>query len=343
MLEIFVITVCLMINAILAGSETAFIALSKQTLRALAKRGDQKAKQILRLRENPERTLSIIQIGITFVGAFAAAVGGAGAEESLAPWLGSKFGLSETMSEMISILLVVIPITYASVVFGELVPKTLALRRSMFIASLATPWLNFLSRLLNPIISVFEWSTKKVIGLFPSKHTAPDDQESQSPTLDEVVSPLNRQYIMNMVKIERTIVREIFVRWKDVAFLTTNDSIENVETKLVTSGHTRVPILQDGKVIGILNSKEFLAFQKTGNSNWQSLCRSTVSLQETTPILTALRLLQEKRAHLAIVYNRTDLTGIITMEAIFEEIVGDIYDEDDDGAIEKILSSVRRN
>jgi putative hemolysin len=342
MFELCIIIICLIINAVLAGSETAFIALNKQTLRLFAKRGDEKAKQMLHLRENPERTLSIIQIGITFVGAFAAAVGGAGAEETLAPWLSKRFGMSDTMSELISILLVVIPITYASVVLGELVPKTLALRRSMFIASIATPWLNLMNKLLNPIVTVFEWSTKKVIEAFPKKHTTPDETEAHSLTLDEVLTPLNKQYIMNMVKIERTDVKEIFLKWKDVSFVNSSDSIDSIENKLITSGHTRLPIVQGGKVIGILNSKEFLAFQKTGDTEWISLCRPTVSLQEITPILTALRLLQEKRAHLAIVYNGLIKTGIITMEAIFEEIIGDIYDEDDDGAIKKILSTIRQ-
>jgi putative hemolysin len=103
-----------------------------------------------------------------------------------------------------------------------------------------------------------------------------------------------------------------------------------------------LPILKEGRVVGILNSKEFLAFRKTGKSHWISLCRQTISLQETAPLLTALRLLQEKRAHMAIVYRGSLKTGIVTMESIFEEIIGDIYDEDDDGAISKILSSVRR-
>lgn len=339
MFELIVIIICLIINALFAGSETSLIALNRQTLRNLIKNGDEKAKLLLHLRENPERTLSVIQIVITFVGAFAAAVGGAGAEETISPWLIKNFGIGHTLAEIIAILLVVIPLTYASVVFGELIPKTLALRRPISVARVTAPWLNFIDRYLGPIISIFEISTKKVLDLFPKSHTS---EEKEDPSIEDMMSPLNKQYIMNMVKIERTAVREIFLEWKDVDFIDVNDSLEHVEIALLTSGHTRLPVVSNGKVIGILNSKEFFAFVKAGKSDWSSLCRKAVSVQESTIILTALRLLQQQKTHMAIVYKGNAKTGIVTMEAIFEVIIGDIYDEDDDGAIQKILSMKRR-
>lgn len=328
-----------MINGVLAGSETSFIALNRQTLRNLIKNGDDKAKLLLHLRETPERTLSVIQIGITFVGAFAAAIGGAGAEESITPWMIEKFGIGNSLAEILSILLIVIPLTYASVVLGELVPKTLALRRPMAIARLTAPWLSFIEQYIGPIISIFESSTKKIIGLFPQKHTV--SEEKDAPSIEDMLSPLNKQYIMNMVKIERTAIREIFLEWKEVDFVDVNNSVEGVEIALLTSGHTRLPIVRNSEVIGTLNSKEFFAFIKTGKSDWVSLCRPSVAVQETTTLLTALRLLQQEKAHMAIVYKGSAKTGIVTMESIFEEIIGDIYDEDDDGKIQKILSMKR--
>lgn len=328
-----------MINAFLAGSETSFIALNRQTLRNLAKTGDEKAKLLMHLRETPERTLSVIQIGITFVGAFAAAIGGAGAEESLSPWIIENFEIGDSLAEIMTILLVVIPFTYASVVLGELVPKTLALRRPMFVARLTAPWLNFIDRYIGPLISMVEGSTKKILDLFPKQHTTSEEKEGLS--IEDMLSPLNKQYIMNMVKIEGTAIKEIFLEWKEVAFIDANSSAEDVETIILASGHTRLPITKRGAVIGILNSKEFFAFIKAGKSEWVSLCRQTVSVQETTSILTALLCLQQEKAHMAIVYKGSLKIGIVTMEAIFEEIIGDIYDEDDDGAIQKILSMKR--
>lgn len=342
MLELTVIIICLFLNALLASSETALIALNKPALKALSRQGNEKAQQLLDLRENPERTLSTIQVGITFVGAFAAAIGGAGAEEALAPWLNVQFNFSEAMAELIAILIVVIPLTYATVVFGELVPKTLALRRSMHIASLSATWLQAASRILNPIVSLLEWSTKKIVNFFPAKHTIEEENEHDNESsLLENVSSQNRQYIMNMVKIERTSVKEIFVPWKEVSFIEATQSIGEVEKTVISSGHTRLPVLENHQVIGILNAKEFLAYQKSGQTDWKKLCRPVVTIQENSWILTALRLLQDKRAHMAIVFKGNQKKGIVTMEAIFEEIIGDIYDENDDGSLKKILSSVR--
>lgn len=336
MFELLIIIVCLLINAILAGTETAFIATSKAALKAQAKNGDEKAALFLTLRENPERTLSVLQIGITFLGAFAAAVGGAGAEESLTPYIKNLFGVKESIAELISIFIVVVPLTYASVVFGELVPKTLALRRANFFGTLSAPWLHWSSRLINPIVTVLEWSTKKIIQLFPKHHTQSEENEEGLEL--QGLSSHNKQYIMNMVKIEKTMVKAIFVPWQEVVYLKTVMSIEEVEKLIIASGHTRLPIVDEDKVIGILNSKEFFAFQKTKKKDWLNLKRSVIYLHEETYLLAALRFLQEKRAHMAIVRNNITKTGIITMEAIFEEIIGDIYDEDDDGVLKKLLS-----
>lgn len=339
MFELILITVCLAINALLAGSETAFIAVSKPDLRELVKNGDPKIKQLLALRENPERTLSIIQVGITFVGAFAAAIGGAGAEEEISPWIISRFGLNDFLSELIALTIVVIPLTYISVVLGELVPKTLALRRPLFIASNAAPWLTKISNLVSPIITLFEESTKKILSLFPPKHVISEEQSDNATTELDLLSPPSRQYVVNIMKIEKTTVNEILVPWSEVIFVEEYQSQEQIEHTIISSAHTRLPVVKNDDVIGILNAKEFLALQKTGESNWQSLLRAAYKMDIHTSILSALRLMQEKRIHMAVVYDGKNKRGIVTMEAIFEEIIGDIYDEEDDGRLSRILSS----
>lgn len=341
MYEAFVILTCLLINACLSASETAFIAVSKPALRELIRQGNEKAKLLLDLRENPERTLSITQIGITFLGAFAAAVGGAGAEESLAPVLKNFLGLQERTSEVISLFIIVTFLTYINVVIGELVPKSLALRRPMFIASKSAPWLHRISTLIGPIVTFFEWSTKKILNSFPKKHVISESHGVDEEILGfDTLTELSKQYVLNLVKIENTTVKEILVGWSEVIFLNYDLSLTDAEHIFVTSGHTRLPVVKDDEVVGMINAKEFLAFLQTKQQNWLSLMRPAVKTPDTTPLLTALRIMQEHRSHMAIVYERSEIAGIVTMEAIFEEIVGDIYDEDDDGALTKILSSV---
>lgn len=341
MFELLVIIICLLINAILAGAETAFIAVSRPALRELARQGSDQAKVLFSLRENPERTLSVIQVGITFVGALAAAVGGAGAEESITPWLVAQFGLREGFAEVIAMLAVVIPLTYISVVIGELVPKTIALRRPLFLAFKTGPWLHLISRTIDPVVSLLEWSTKKIVNLFPAEHTVHEELSQQVSSLElNVLSAPNRQYVLNLFKIEKTTVKDVLVGWDEVTFVEDTQTLEQVESAIISSAHTRLPVVKNSEVIGIINAKEFLAFQKTGQTDWLSLIRSPVRIPDNMLMLSALQVMQEKRAHMAIVYNGNTKTGIVTMEAIFEEIIGDIYDEEDDGTLTRILNSI---
>jgi putative hemolysin len=341
MFELIIIIICLVINAFLAGSETAFIAVSRPALRELIKKGDEKAKLLLSLRENPERTLSVIQVGITFVGALAAAVGGAGAEETITPWLVTNLGVNESLAEILAMLTIVIPLTYVSVVLGELVPKTFALRRPLFLAFKTGPWLHLMSRFINPIVSFLEWSTKKIVDLFPKEHMVHEESLKQESSIElNVLSAPNRQYVLNIFKIEKTTVKEVLVEWSEVIYVEDSQTLEQVESIIISSAHTRLPVVKNNEVLGIINAKEFLAFQKTGQKDWLSLVRSLIKIPDNMPMLSALQIMQEKRAHMALVYRGNMRIGIVTMEAIFEEIIGDIYDEEDDGTLTRILNSI---
>lgn len=340
MYEFIIIMICLLISACLSASETAFIAVSKPALRELIKQGHENVKLLLALREHPERTLSITQIGITFLGAFAAAVGGAGAEESIAPWLQTHLGLKDHTAELFSLLVIVSLLTYINVVIGELVPKTLALRRPMFIASKSAPWLHRINRLIGPLVTFFAWSTKQILNSFPKKHVISESHMHEETIAGfDNLAESSKQYVFNLVKIENTTVKEILVDWPEVIYLESHQTLQEAEHTFVTSGHTRLPVVEKTEVIGMINAKEFLAFLQTKQQDWLSLLRPAVKTPDNTPLLTALRIMQEHRSHMAIVYERSEKAGIVTMEAIFEEIVGDIYDEDDDGTVTKILSS----
>ena len=156
MFQIAVIVICLLINAILSCVEMAFVTVSKPHLRKLAARGDKLAQKVLALRSNPERILSVLQIGITLVGAISAAVGGAGAEETLSPIYQQMFNVSEHVAESLAIVSIVLPLTYLSVVIGELVPKTLALRFPMKFAKLGSFFLAALDKFFSPVVFIFE-------------------------------------------------------------------------------------------------------------------------------------------------------------------------------------------
>lgn len=152
MWEILIIILCLILNALIAATEFAFIAISKPYLRKLTAEGNKTAERVLKLRENPEKTLSVIQLGVTFIGVVAAAVGGAEVNKWFAPWLKSVFDLGPAMTQVVSILFFVVPYTFINVVFSELVPKMLALRNPEWVIFHTSRGLVFLGKVLAPIV-----------------------------------------------------------------------------------------------------------------------------------------------------------------------------------------------
>lgn len=342
MLEWIVILVCLLLNGVLSASEIAFVSVNKKVLRQLSKTFPQKTERLMRLREQPERTLSVIQLGITLVGLVAGAVGGAGVESSLSPWLRERFGLGMAASEILSIAMLVVPLAALTVIFGELVPKALAMQRPFEIAAFASRALTFLDRFFHPVVSFFEWATKGVVGLLnrrwikrtkgiaESAHTVSEDQLAKQ----------HEQYILNLVNIESKSIGDIFTPWNRAIAIERNDSVEKVLELAMDSGHTRLPVTWGGRVIGLINTKELMAFTSQGASDWVLLLRPVLRVQAQDSLLRALKMMQERRSHLAVVGSReAPPEGIVTLEDILEEVVGDINDEDDDPMIWRVLAA----
>ena len=337
--EVLIILVCLIINALLAAYEMAFVSIPRAELRALSRSGNRHAKSLINLRENPERTLSIIQIGITMVGAIAAAVGGAGAGETLEPYFIQKYSLSERSAEALALFLVVLPITYLSVVIGELVPKTLALRNPAKIVLSGAPILFVADRVFSPVITALEWSTQKILKVFfpRSKSTL-----SVDPTTIELdgFSPVHQKIMLNMADIEKKQIKDVMLPWVQVVVVELSATLDEVFQIVIQSGHTRLPVKEDGKIAGVLHTKEFIAFRESGETNWQFIVRPIIKIQATDSALGVMRLLQENKNHMAIVLNiQSERVGIVTLEDILEEVVGDIFDEDDDGRVRKVYAA----
>ncbi len=343
MFELIVVSVCLFFNAMLAAYEMAFVSVPRPELRALSRAGHASAKRLLQLRENPERTLSIIQVGITAVGSIAAAVGGAGASDNVEPFFIERLGMGESASELVAVLLVVAPITYLSVVIGELVPKSLALRNPLRIVLAGSRWITLADRILAPIVQLLELSTKFILSTFFKSHEA-NPVESATGTIEiDALSPQHQKYIMNLVQIEKTRIKDIMIPWAQVNTVNSADHYDAVTKVIVSSGHTRLPVTQTRQVVGILHTKEFVALKEAGNTEWKSIIRPAVTIMSSDSALKVMRQLQEKRHHMAVVMDQNSLPlGMVTLEDILEEIVGDIYDEDDDGRIRNAIISKTR-
>lgn len=339
--EVTVVLICLGINGLLAAAEMAFVTVTKPRLRQLRKIGDKNAAIILQLRENPERTLSVIQIGITLVGAMGAAVGGVGVHESLTPWLVEKYHIPSVTAEVISIIAVILPFTILTVVWGELVPKSLAIRSPHKIALASAKWLTWFDQIFSPLVSLLEWSTKKILQVFfPKNKVDLTHMAVESVDLD-LLSHQARQYVLNLVSLEKKKVHDVFLPWENVDFVDHEAGITDVETVILRSGHTRLPVMYNGAVFGIINTKEVLTLLKAGEEDWHKIIRPISKVDENFNLLKALLQMQEKRSHLSAVYSGSELLGIVTMEDIIEEVIGEVYDEDDDGNLRRIMNTSR--
>ncbi len=307
----------------------AFVTVSKPHLRKLSNEGDKAAAKILKLRGNPERVLSVLQIGITLVGAVSAAVGGAGADDLLNPFFQSNFGLSEQASGTLAIVIVVVPLTYLSVVIGELVPKTLALRFPMKFAKMGSYFLSILDRLFAPVVFLLEISTKFIISPF-IKQMGVEAISEQPGNIDiDDLMDTNKQYVFNLIALDKRKLKDILVPWSKVTKIEKGAHYREVLALIRSTKYTRIPITEDDQPIGILHSKDFTSEVEISTLSWNELIRPIFFMSAEEPILNALKTLQNKRSHMAVVKSKNEIIGIVTLEDIFEEVVGDIYDEDD--------------
>jgi putative hemolysin len=341
MFELIVIIICLLLNAILSCVEMAFVTVSKAHLKSLTLDGDRLAKVVLNLKANPERVLSVLQIGITLVGAISAAVGGAGAEELLMPIFHGTFRFSEEVSESLSIITIILPLTFLSVVIGELVPKTLALQFPMRFAKFGGTFLHALDKIFSPMVYLLEISTKIILKPVLKKINNENTSEVSTSVEIEGLSDTHKQYVFNLIDVDRRKIKDIMLPWEKVIKINIEARPFEVLDILKKSGHTRIPILEGDDPIGVLHSKEFISQSEISKIDWLQLVRPALYVSPEEPILNALKTLQNNKYHMAVVKNKSNIPiGIVTMEDVFEEIVGEIYDEDDNPHI--LLSSNSR-
>lgn len=338
MFTILIVCLCLLINAVLSCSEMAFVTIDDKLLRKKVLAGDKNAAYIESMGESPERILSVVQIGITLVGAISGAVAGAGAEDKLAPLLMYLFGISEQMAGSIAIILIVAPLTILSVIIGELVPKSLAIRYSMPIILAVAPGLRLAEKILGPLVNPMEKVTDFILKiLMRSKITPEESSETEELSLKGLRQEY-RQYFHNLLDLDSKQISSIMVPWEKVDRLSSIAEPEEVSSLILSTSRTRIPVVDANEVYGYLHSKEFINLSQSGvGSNWLSFVRPIQAMPQETKVLHALRSMQKKKAHFMVVGSLELPIGIVTLEDILEEVFGDFDDEDADGKVKLYL------
>ncbi|WP_408097144.1 hemolysin family protein [Peredibacter sp. HCB2-198] len=333
-LTLLIVILCLGLNAVLACAEMAFVTVDKRKLRKDALGGNRRAQFLLDMQDSPERILSVVQIGITLVGMLSAAVSGASAEESLTPWLMTSFQLDEKVSESLSIFFVVVPLTVLSVIIGELVPKSLAIRYSYAICLFLSPALKVADKILGVLVTPMERVTNAIVDfIFPEEPVEHDINGETEISLSGLLSE-HREYIRNLIDLDAKLVEKAMVPWKDVEFLSSESSGSEVYDFILAKGRTRFPVMDQREVYGYLHLKEFLQLQNAGEGdNWLSFVRPISIVEPSAKILSALKLMKMNKTQMLVVGKREAPLGILTLQDVIDEVLGDIIDEDTDKRI----------
>ncbi len=343
-MEILLQVIFILINAFFAGTEMAVVSLSATKLRKMEEDGDKTAPKLLKMVEAPSAFLSTIQVAITLAGYLGAAFAGENFAGDLADWMYNGLGfkvLSLHALNSVAIVIVTIILSYFTLIFGELVPKRIALQKPYEWAKMASGVIRGMAFVLHPVIWFLSVSVNAVLRLLHMKVEA----EEENVTEDEIrmmvdlggekgaIDEDEQEWIQNVFDFGDISVRESMTPRNDMDALDIESTDEEVMDAIQESGRSRFPVYEENvdTILGILNARDFLVDRSSGkNTPLKDLLRSAYFVPETIKADNLFKEMQKEKVHIAVVVDEYGGTeGIITMEDLLEEIVGNIYDEFD--------------
>ena len=340
--QIIVLIILIFLNAFFAASEIAFISLNDAKVSKQAKSGDKKAKQVLKMLENPSRFLATIQIGITLAGFLSSAFASDAFASRLAPILNGLIPvISIAVWQSISIVIITIILSFFTLVFGELVPKRLAMKnyekiafatigiiRSIYIVTI--PFVKLLTVCTNLVSKLFGVSEKDEEVVTEEEIKMMVDEGEEKGSIEEN----ERELINNVFEFNDTTVSEIMTHRTDIYALSIDMNVSELIEELDEYRYSRIPVYEEtiDEIKGILYLKDLLKYVKTRrNIKLKSIIRPAYFVARSKPIDELFKELQKNNNQMAIVLDEYGGTaGLITMEDILEELVGDIFDEYDE-------------
>jgi putative hemolysin len=323
---------------VFAGAELAILSMRRTRLRELIDEGSRSARSVEALRGDPERFLATVQIGITVIGATAAAFGGA----SMATRLGgvlAGLGVPEQRADDIAFAVVVAFVSYLSLVLGELVPKSLALRAGERYALLIGRPLHGLSWLMRPVVWFLTASSNVVLRLFGDRTNFTEGRlsaEELQQLVEEAakhgtLDPRAGEIASRAFEMGDLTLGEVMVPRERIVALRRHASADEIRQVLLEHGHSRMPVYEDtlDNIVGYVIAKDLLGVAWEGHLIvLEDVTRPPFFLVETMPAMAALKELQKRRMQLAVVVDeRGGVVGLVTVEDLVEELVGDILSE----------------
>jgi putative hemolysin len=340
--EMAFIFLLILVNGFFSGAEIAVVSVRRSRIDQLIEEGRAAARVVARLKDESDRFLATVQIGVTVVGALASAVAGASAIEYLAPILRqSDIAFFRRWGESLAIGAVVVVISYLSLVLGELVPKSLALRYPEQIACAVARPLDCFSRMFGVAVKVLTASSNILLFFSGTGARSTEDLVSEEEVKyliregaeKGVFDDTEKEFIHSVFEFADTSVREVMTPRADVMALEVQTPCAEALRQMEESGFSRMPVYEEDleHIIGIVHIKELLRAQGQGQAaSLRNFLHPAYFVPDSMQISHLLRELQVRRAHMAIVVNEFGtVVGIATIEDILEEIVGEIRDEFD--------------
>lgn len=328
------IGILLIVNGILAMAEAALLSSRKARLQNESNKGDEGAKSALKLTENPNQFLSVIQIGITSIDLLIGALTGA----TLGVWINlqlAQYTVLEPYSEIIGLLIGVLPITYLSLVLGELVPKRLALRNPEAVSSSVAKPMLFFSWLFHPIVRFLSFSTESVLRLMGVKDTPepPVTEEEIQLLIDQgtqagVFEEAEQDMVQGVFSLGEQRVYSLMTPRTEIVWLDIEDTIEQIRNKIAEHDVSRFPVRQDtlDVILGVVKARDLLLASLSGGEiKLKQLLKPAFYIPETMSAARALEIFKEKGTEMLLVIDEFGgLQGLLTVNDVIEEIVGEI-------------------
>jgi putative hemolysin len=338
----------IILNAVFAAYEMALASASRIKLMYLVEIKKKGAVEALFMKDRMEASLAAVQLGVTFVGSIAAAVGGAGVTEALNPYFQKTLGLSKVMAETLSLAALVIPLSSFTIIFAELIPKTYAIKNSEWVILKLSKMMIFFTYIAYPAVSSLEFIVKtanKFIGKnLPNNSPVPDTQSSlyeltaalSLARTSRLIDAQQEKIVMSAAQLSLRPIKEITIPVADICMIPQNCSLSEALIMAHLDMHTRFPVcenINDPQTIqGYINFKDIIAALKINpdDPTIKGTIRPLIKFLDSTPISKVLERMIQEKLHIGLVENaQKQIIGMITQEDIIEELVGEIEDEFD--------------
>lgn len=338
--QIILIALLTAINAFFASAEMAIVSVNKSKIKQLSASGNKKAQLLEKLMEDPSNFLSTIQIGITLAGFFSSASAATGISTHLSNVLAP---LSIPYYKELCMFIVTIILSYFTLVFGELVPKRIALKKAERISLFSVKPIYIISKIAKPFIKLLSFSTSLVLKIIRNNDMDIEERVSEEEirTLisqsqeDGCIENEEKQMIYSIFEFNDKTAKEIMTSRHDMFAVDIEDYLDEILEGVIASGYSRIPVYEDNKdnILGILYVKDLLVkAKKVGfkNINLKTMLHDPYFVSKSIRTNELFKLLKDKKVHLALLIDEYGgIEGLVTMEDLIEEIMGDIEDEYD--------------